>query len=55
MTYDLKAKVNAPAGSYTWAVAIVDTEKDNKPAIKLAVNDETTADGWVKLLATQVK
>jgi len=36
-------------------VAIVNTEKENKPAIKLAVNDETTADGWVKLLDVQVK
>ncbi|MFV0467766.1 MAG: DUF4832 domain-containing protein [Dysgonomonas sp.] len=55
MTYDFKTKVSVSAGNYTWAVAIVDTEKENKPAIKLAVNDETTADGWVKLLATQVK
>lgn len=54
-TYDFKAKVTAPAGKYTWAVAIIDIEKANKPAIKLAVNDETTADGWVKLLDVQVK
>ena len=54
-TYDFKTKVNLPAGTYKWAVAIVNTEKENKPAIKLAVNDETTADGWVKLLDVQVK
>jgi hypothetical protein len=54
-TYDFKAKVNLPAGTYKWAVAIVNTEKENKPAIKLAVNDETTAEGWVKLIDLKVK
>ncbi|MEA4984062.1 MAG: DUF4832 domain-containing protein [Paludibacter sp.] len=53
--YDFKTKVNLPAGKYKWAVAIVDTQKENKPAIKLAVNDETTNEGWVKLLDVQVK
>ena len=37
-----------------WAVAIVDTTKENKPAIELAVNDEKTAEGWVKLLEVQI-
>ena len=53
--YDLKIKVNLPAGNYKWAVAIVDTQKENKPAIQLAVNDETTAEGWTKLINVQVK
>ncbi len=55
VTYDFETAVNLPAGNYTWAVAIVDTQKENKPAIELAVNDETTEEGWVKLLDMQVK
>lgn len=54
-TYDFKAKIDLPAGKYKWAVAIVNTEKENKPAIQLAVNDERTSEGWVKLLDVQVK
>jgi len=54
-TYDFKTTVNLPAGTYKWAVAIVNTEKNNKPAIQLAVNNETTAEGWVKLIDVQVK
>ncbi len=48
-------QVTLPAGEYTWAVAIVDTTKENKPAIQLAVNNETTDEGWVKLMTVQVK
>lgn len=55
VTYDFKAKVDLPAGNYKWAVAIVDTEKENKPAIQLAVSNETTAEGWVELLSVTVK
>ena len=55
VTYDLKTTVDLPAGTYTWAVAIVDTADENKPAIRLAVNDEKTAEGWTKLLDVQVK
>ncbi len=54
-TYDFKPKVNLPAGTYKWAVAIVNTDKQNKPAIQLAVNDETTTEGWVKLIDVKVK
>lgn len=54
-SYDLKATISAPAGNYKWAVAIVDTENDNKPSIQLPLNEETTAEGWVKLLNVQVK
>jgi len=54
-SYDFKTIIDVPAGSYTWAVAIVDTSKDNKPSIKLAVNDETTEEGWVKLLGVKVQ
>lgn len=51
---EVKASVNVPAGSYTWAVAIVDTERDNMPYIELPLNNEKTAEGWVKLLEVQV-
>jgi len=54
-SYELKAAVSVPAGTYTWAVAIIDTTKENQPGIKLAVNNETTAEGWVKLLNVQVQ
>ena len=53
--YDLKMNISVSAGSYTWAVAIVDTERDNKPYIQLPLNDEITTEGWIKLLDVQVK
>ncbi|MDR0692914.1 MAG: DUF4832 domain-containing protein [Prevotellaceae bacterium] len=55
VSYDFKITVDLPAGDYKWAVAIVDTKKDNQPAIQLAVSDDITAEGWVKLLDVQVK
>ena len=53
--YEFKTSVDLPAGSYKWAVAIVDTKKDNKPAIQLAVNEDITSDGWVELLDVKLK
>jgi len=53
--YELKTKVDVPAGAYTWAVAIVDTTNDNKPGIRLSVNGDITADGWLKLINVQVQ
>ena len=53
--YEFKTSIDLPAGNYKWAVAIVDTKGDNKPAIELAVNEEITDEGWVKLLDVQVK
>jgi hypothetical protein len=55
VSYHLNAKIDLPPGNYSWAVAIVDTTKENKPAIQLALDAETTAQGWTKLLAFQVK
>ena len=46
--------VDLPAGKYTWGIAIVDTTKENRPAIQLAVNNEKTAEGWVKLHEVQI-
>lgn len=53
--YEFKTTLGVPAGSYTWAVAIVDTTKDNQPGIRLAVNGDITADGWLKLMNVQVQ
>ncbi|MBR1705787.1 MAG: DUF4832 domain-containing protein [Bacteroidales bacterium] len=53
-SYEFSVKVTAPAGNYKWAVAIVDTTKDNTPGITLAVNNETTDDGWVKLMNVKI-
>lgn len=51
---DLKTMVDLSAGKYTWAVAIVDTTQENQPAIKLAVEEQTTQSGWVKLSDLEV-
>lgn len=55
VTYKFTPTVDVPAGNYKWAVAIVDTKKDNKPAIKLAVSNEITDDGWLTLCNMEVK
>lgn len=55
VNYNLKAKIDLPAGIYSWAVAIVDTTKDSKPAIQLALNEELTPQGWTKLSVIRVK
>lgn len=52
--YELKAKVNVPTGKYSWAVAIVDSTKDNQPGISLSVNGDITATGWLKLIGITV-
>lgn len=54
VSYEFETTVDVAAGEYTWAVAIVDTQKDDKPAIELAVNEETTSGGWVKLMKVKV-
>ncbi|MFQ4149298.1 DUF4832 domain-containing protein [Arthrobacter sp. LAPM80] len=43
---------NVPAGSYDFAVAIVDKTRGNTPAIKLALTGATTSSGWNKLGTT---
>lgn len=48
-TCDLVCTVDVPAGTYKWAVAIVDTTKDNTPGIILSLNDKTNATGWTLL------
>jgi hypothetical protein len=44
-----------PAGTYTWAVAIVDKTKNNTPGIHLSAKKNITASGWLKLMDVQVK
>lgn len=55
VSYIFKTTVDLPAGTYKWAIAIVDTKDENKPAIQLVLNEDKTADGWTKLLDVQVK
>jgi hypothetical protein len=55
VSYNFKQKVSLPKGNYSWAVAIVDTTDQNKPGIKLAVDNKVTDSGWVKLASVQVK
>ncbi|MGM9765540.1 MAG: DUF4832 domain-containing protein [Candidatus Cryptobacteroides sp.] len=53
--YTFETVVDAPAGNYTWAVAIVDRTKDDTPGIELAVNNEMTDEGWVKILPVVIE
>ena len=53
--YKTDVTVNVPAGEYTWAVAIVNTDNGDKPAIQLATRGETTAEGWLKIAKVNVK
>lgn len=55
VSYDFKAAVDLPSGTYSWAIAIVDTQKENQPGLKLAVNGDITTSGWLKLLDVQVQ
>ncbi|WP_437918171.1 DUF4832 domain-containing protein [Sphingobacterium sp. LRF_L2] len=55
ISYDFTTTVDVPAGTYSWAVAIVDTTRENQPGIKIAVNEDITAEGWVKLLNVEIQ
>lgn len=47
---------DVPAGSYTWAVAIVDTTSDCKPGIELSLpEDSNLAGGWTGLASVIVR
>jgi|GEM_PF-123371 len=46
--------VDLAAGTYTWAVAIIDKTKENKPGIALAVTGDFI-NGWLKLGSLQVQ
>lgn len=43
-------------GTYTWGVAIVNTEKENTPAVELSVREQDlTEEGWLKLSDVTVR
>lgn len=46
--------VDLAAGTYTWAVAIIDKTNENKPGIALAVTGDLS-NGWLKLGSVQVQ
>jgi hypothetical protein len=54
-TYEFTPDIqNIPAGEYTWAVAIVDTTKNNQKGINLSVKDKVTSAGWLSLFTVTV-
>lgn len=53
--YTTTLSVSVAPGTYTWAVAIVDTRNGDRPAIELACNGDFTADNWYKLKSVTVK
>src|SRR5690606_1619826 len=55
VNYIYSTRIDVPVGRYFWAVAIIDTTRENRPAIQLAVKGETTPEGWLKLTNTDVK
>ena len=47
VSYDFKFRAGRiPSGSYSWAVGIVDTTRDNKIGIRIAVDGDVRPDGW---------
>ena len=45
-----------PAGTYMWAIGIVDTAKGNVPGLNMAVtSSRLTEDGWAQIIAVEVK
>lgn len=55
-SYDFSPEITAPEGNYTWAVAIVNTDKNDSVGIDLALDESLkTADGWFKLSKLSVK
>ncbi len=54
-SYEFQVRADVAPGNYKWAVAIVDTTRDNTPGIQLAVNNDVSDDGWVKLMNLKVE
>lgn len=54
-SYETKIAADVPAGNYTWAIAIVNKDKDNKPGIELASKGNYTADNWLKIIGVTIK
>src|SRR5690606_13754182 len=55
VNYIYSTRIDVPVGRYFWAVAIIDTTRENRPAIQLAVKGDMTPEGWLKLTNTDVK
>ena len=54
--YDFKTKISGvQAGTYTWAVAIVDVTRNNIKGIEISTKKEATSTGWVKLFDVKIK
>ena len=43
-----------PSGTYTWAIGIVDKDRNNSIGINLAVDSSKLTGGWLKLEAIQI-
>lgn len=55
-SYEFKPQINGiPKGSYNWAVAIVDTTQHNEKGLDIAVKEEITDSGWLKLSSVEVE
>ncbi|MDO5754152.1 hypothetical protein [Arthrobacter sp.] len=48
-------RTDIPAGSYDFAVAVVDKTRNNVPAIKLALTGDKSTTGWNKLSTTMLE
>ena len=55
VSYNFKTGINLPAGKYSWALAIVDTNRGNVPGIRLAVVGNVSPEGWLKLGNLQIR
>lgn len=51
VSYTMKVALDdVPSGTYTWAVSIADTRKNDVPGLNMAVDAASlTADGWLKV------
>ena len=56
MSYSYEINADVKAGTYLWAVAIVDTSLENQPGIQLAIAKlSKTESGWTKLANVTVE
>ena len=55
-TFDTRIDLSGvSAGDYTWGIAIVNTQKDNTPAVGLSCRESDLTDsGWLKLMSVTV-
>jgi len=55
-SYDFKPQINGISkGSYSWTVAIVDITEHNTKGLDIAVKEEITDSGWLKLCSVEVE